>query len=698
MTEFRYKAFISYSHRDEAWATWLHKALESYRLPRKLAKAQGASGAAPGRLYPVFRDREEFSSSTDLSERVQEALRDSAAMVVICSPAAAASRWVNEEIRTFRSLGRSDRIHCMIVDGEPDAGGAGENCFPPALMEGVAEHHEPLAADVRKWADGKLLGKLKLVSGLLGVRLDELRQREQKRQRLRKLGYALAGIVIAGLVVTAVVSRLSEQARRTHAEELVTQIVDISSDLGKVADLQTLRTIGQRLQNYLDTLEKNDLTPESRKQVALVLRQLGEVSRLQGETDDSLAALQDSRSIFQGLAEDFPGNTDYLFELGNAEFYVANALMGRGELEEAGASFERYAALANSLHEQEPDNPAWMMEMSYSHTNLAGFQNISGAGTIETALAHISSAIEQSESALTLDPSNAGYHAHYSTILAWAADTYLRVCDLDSALEARLKGGAEASENLAAQPGDNILRKQQAYAQTGIAALQRMLGRTAEARQNLVEARDMLRDLQRFDDQNLEYRWGALRLDALLFDLAAETGNLQDAADIASGLERPMRETLNSGQSKQPAWRSQYARYLLDHASLLWRLDEPRPARERLEQALSVLSDVLSSGDRDMASLARLERARFLWWENEGGDVFDSRPGLILMLEQAASGTRSCSGAVAAAEAAIMAGDLPVAQGHVDYLRERSFAEPGFIRLCSRYELCEPAAGEQAAE
>ena len=31
-----YKAFISYSHADEAWARWLHRALEGYRVPRRL--------------------------------------------------------------------------------------------------------------------------------------------------------------------------------------------------------------------------------------------------------------------------------------------------------------------------------------------------------------------------------------------------------------------------------------------------------------------------------------------------------------------------------------------------------------------------------------------------------------------------------------------------------------------------------------
>jgi hypothetical protein len=36
MAELRYRAYISYSHKDEVWAAWLHHAHEPYRVPRHL--------------------------------------------------------------------------------------------------------------------------------------------------------------------------------------------------------------------------------------------------------------------------------------------------------------------------------------------------------------------------------------------------------------------------------------------------------------------------------------------------------------------------------------------------------------------------------------------------------------------------------------------------------------------------------------
>src|SRR5271165_4683038 len=106
IAEFRYRAFIAYSHQDEAWAKWLHKALETYRVPARLVGTKTEVGAIPPRLAPIFRDRDELPSSPDLSRKINEALAQSEHLIVICSPHSAASRYVNEEIITFKRLDR----------------------------------------------------------------------------------------------------------------------------------------------------------------------------------------------------------------------------------------------------------------------------------------------------------------------------------------------------------------------------------------------------------------------------------------------------------------------------------------------------------------------------------------------------------------------------------------------------------------
>ena len=101
MSEYKYKAFISYSHDDDRWANWLHRSLESYRPPKHLVGQVTDHGPIPRLLAPVFRDRDELSTATDLGKVLNESLEQSACQIIICSPAAARSRWVNEEILAF---------------------------------------------------------------------------------------------------------------------------------------------------------------------------------------------------------------------------------------------------------------------------------------------------------------------------------------------------------------------------------------------------------------------------------------------------------------------------------------------------------------------------------------------------------------------------------------------------------------------
>ncbi len=120
-TDYKYRAFISYSHKDEKWASWLHKALETFKIPKYLVGDTTPMGTVPERMGKVFRDREELSTSASLGTDLTQALDDSACQIVICSPNAANSHWTNEEILTYKRLGRQDRIFCLIVDGEPYA-------------------------------------------------------------------------------------------------------------------------------------------------------------------------------------------------------------------------------------------------------------------------------------------------------------------------------------------------------------------------------------------------------------------------------------------------------------------------------------------------------------------------------------------------------------------------------------------------
>jgi len=106
----KYWAFISYSHKDTAIADWLHEKLETYRVPKSLVGTPSREGEVPSRIMPIFRDREELPTSSELGDNLQKSLQQSRYLIVICSPDAAQSRWVEEEVRAFKGWHGRDHV------------------------------------------------------------------------------------------------------------------------------------------------------------------------------------------------------------------------------------------------------------------------------------------------------------------------------------------------------------------------------------------------------------------------------------------------------------------------------------------------------------------------------------------------------------------------------------------------------------
>lgn len=231
--EYKYWAFISYSHADQNWADWLHKSLETYGVPKVLVGRTSKVGVVPKRAYPIFRDRDELPSSADLGEKLTQALMQSRYLIVICSPRAVASRWVNEEIKSFKSIGREDRVLCLIVDGEPYASEHPElgleECFPEPVRYKVdankritEERTEPIAADARRGKDGRENAKLKLLAGMFGVNFSDLKQRDaERRHRRMQLALVVVMLVMCGFLVLAgqaILAKKEAEGARASAE------------------------------------------------------------------------------------------------------------------------------------------------------------------------------------------------------------------------------------------------------------------------------------------------------------------------------------------------------------------------------------------------------------------------------------------------------------------------------------------------
>jgi tetratricopeptide (TPR) repeat protein len=190
----QYAAFISYSSIDRAIGEKMQEEIESFVVPASLRGKDFGRGPVPKRIAPVFRDRWDAGASADLGETIRAALEASKTLILLCSPAAARSVWVEREIRFFKQAGRDDRVHPVLVAGEPrgfDAARNPQGAFPPALLERwdavamswVADDREPLAPDVRPEGDGLRFAVLKLAAALTGIPLTILTQRQAEAER-----------------------------------------------------------------------------------------------------------------------------------------------------------------------------------------------------------------------------------------------------------------------------------------------------------------------------------------------------------------------------------------------------------------------------------------------------------------------------------------------------------------------------------
>jgi len=390
----KYRAFISYSHRDEQWARWLHKGLETYRIPSRLVGQQTAAGPIPRRLAPIFRDRDELPTASNLSEKVEEALRCSANLIVICSPQAAASHWVGEEILAYKRLGRTSRILCLIVAGEPNAGAIrgreGEECFPAALRTEVAGSDDgstvildPIAADARAGKDGRTNAKLRIIAGLLGVGFDALKQREQQR-RARRLAIVAAStsIIMVGtiaLAIDAAIARRTAERREKQAEDLIGFMLgDLQKKLETVNRLDILNDVADKAMDYFSQSRDLPTNSDALAQYAQALQKIGRVRQEQGSLEKADAAFKQSLQIMDRLVARDPRNAAWQIALADSHSWLGSVAWDRGDLAEADRQWQMTIPLVNGVVAAHPDNQDWGKRLAWLHANLAHLQQARG--------------------------------------------------------------------------------------------------------------------------------------------------------------------------------------------------------------------------------------------------------------------------------------------------------------------------------
>lgn len=562
----KYRAFISYSHRDEAWATWLHRKLERYRLPKRLGG---------GRLYPVFRDREELPTAIDLGRVIEDALEQSETLIVVCSPNAAASKWVNAEIETFKLLGRANRILALIVEGEPPA------CFPPAI------DGEPIAADVRPGKDGRGNALLKLVAGTAGVGFDELRQRDAQRRQRRMLALTSASLALAVVMAALGGFALYErnEARREHeraqrrfdevrslANIFIHDIHDAIQHLE--GSTEARRLLVKTALDYLDRLsaEGGD-DRELWMEIATAYLKVGDVQGRPnepnlGDLDGALTSYRKALSIHERYE-------DAVTERASANVRIGSVLRVRREYDDSARHLETAVAAL-----QGRADGARLLAMAHgllAHTFVARADDEPTA-----AEAWLAEAKRHAETSLAIDEAG-GDRRDRMVSLDRIASIELRLGEADAALAHLRFALAEGETLLREIPDSGILRRDVVVLHGRIADLHAQRGRSDEERRQWEMLLSMLRELAAADPANLQIQR----------DLAVAHGKL-GAYDRAAEIYESIlaREPSNDEVRRNLIWTLMQQGASPRRVRELYRMGADRPAasvRDKLDYAQMLL-------------------------------------------------------------------------------------------------------------
>jgi tetratricopeptide (TPR) repeat protein len=439
----KFRAFISYSHADEQWGAWLQRSLERFRAPKEFAARLKEAGK-PFRLAPVFRDREDLPVAGNLNDAIQKALADSEFQIVLCSPNAAKSRWVNEEIKLFTRLHGPGRTFAIVVAGEPGSGGDTE-CFPPALRfkldnngEPTAEPAEPLAADAREVGDGKRVALLKTAAGMLGVGLDDLVRRDARARARRMQAVAAGASAIAASMTFAAVFALNQrdEARRARgeAEDLIEfMLSDLSERLEPVGRLDILEEVGGEVLGYYEEQNLKALDAEALSRRARGLMKLGQVDQRRGDLDAALKAYEAAFASTEEQLRRAPTDPDRIFDHAQSVFYLGDISVARQNLAEGERRFGEYYSLAQRLNEMEPDAARSRLELAYATSNLGAAKF--NRGEYEAALKFFVTSAEARKELHQSNVDDRNIAFAYAYALSWRAFAEIAVGWYESAIE-----------------------------------------------------------------------------------------------------------------------------------------------------------------------------------------------------------------------------------------------------------------------
>ncbi|MXO96719.1 TIR domain-containing protein [Erythrobacter aquimaris] len=668
MAERRYKAFISYSHRDKRVANWLHHALETYRLPNGGGESKDRYG-----LRPIFKDRDELPAADNLGEAIEQAIRASDALIVLCSPSAAQSPWIAREIDLYKRLNGDRGIFPVIVDGEPP-----ENFPPPLLVhyengEPTEAQSEPIAADLRPEGDGRKLAKLKLIAGLANLDLDSLVQRDAARRQKKLAIVAAASLVgmvgTSGLALYAVDQRNEARDQRAEADGLIEyMLTDLRKQLEPVGRLEVLDGVGKRAMDYYARQKLADLSDDELGRRSRATMLVAEVAMARGDNQSALPAFRQAARTTQAILDRNPNDPQAMFNHGQSLFWVGYIAWQHGDLDAARQGMEGYSEISRRLAAKDRSNFDWQMEESYSYTNLAQLNHDEGNYAKALAFAKKGAAINDQVS--EAEGRDDARQLELADALSFVHSLQRRVKDVESSRGTVERELAIYADVLARDPQNQVARRSMGNARSRHAAVLSTLGRHEESLSEYDNAISLLEEVHENepdDTETADFLVIALRGKASELWRGSQGPKATEAFDKADRLLAATQRKNPEERTRNLVWRAEMdlIRFLTDRSLV--------PASDRLATARMWQARLQSERDTDQTALvlSHFVAAQALSDLNGATERTKEFRQLLAGIPADPANMRSDNAIALAALAAKLSGRTQIAKNYGSFLDER---------------------------
>ena len=240
---------------------------------------------------------------------------------------------------------------------------------------------EPLAANMTS-REGFRFGITQLAASMIGVGLDELIQRDNKRRRRRLQWITTGALTFAGMmsVLTwtafdarqeAETSRNKAETSRNESEKLVQFLItDLKDELATLGRTSILNDLGQRISDYYDAIPLSDMDRDRLARQAETRHLLGQVALDQRDLERAESEIQAAFNVTEEILRRNPDDTDAIFDHAQSAFWIGELHKRLANHDTSLKFWKLYLQYGQDLLAIDPKNKKWIKEAAFGENNV----------------------------------------------------------------------------------------------------------------------------------------------------------------------------------------------------------------------------------------------------------------------------------------------------------------------------------------